>query len=506
MSTQKPILSICIPTFNRAKILKKTLENITSQEEFLTTQKVEIIISDNQSNDDTESVARIFVEKFPHKVRYSRNNENIRDANFEKVLSLGIGDFLKLHNDSLLVRPGTLTEIIKVIEACISEKPLLFFLNGKSKSNEALTVCNNTDEFLTHVSYNCTWIGGFGIWKTEFDQLNEFSRYSHLQLVQTDVLFRLLSNGKRAIVFNEFYFPLQDVGARGGYSLSKVFGENYLRILKENVEINALSSECFLDEKKKILLEHIIPFYFNEHHNFNKFGFFEHLKDYYNEAYFIDFVNQKFTQPSSIENSPQNKKASSIANLWRSMNTHNETYLFKDFNFTNVSVGNYTYGGLDVATFNDDNEALRIGNFVSIAEDVKFILGGNHSYEGFSTFPFLVKFLGHANEAWTKGPIIISDDVWIGYGTTILSGVSVGQGAVIAAKSVVTKNVPPYAIVAGNPARVIKYRFSKKVIDQLMQIDFSKLTPPLIQAISDELYTSLDDTNIDEIIKLLPLK
>jgi acetyltransferase-like isoleucine patch superfamily enzyme len=506
MSRMKPTLSICIPTFNRAEILKKTLHNLTSQVEFLNSDKIEIVISDNNSDDETELVSAYFTRLFPGKVIYSKNNHNINDKNFEKSLSLGNGDFLKLHNDSLIVRPGTLTEIIKVLEACVYEKPLIFFLNGKSKANDAVTICTNADTFLKHVSYNCTWIGGFGIWKDQFNELEDLSRYAHLKLVQTDTLFRILSYGKRAIILNEFYFPMQDVGARGGYNLSQVFGKNYLKILKENVDNKTISIESFNEEKKKILLEHIIPFYFDSRHKFSDHGFFEYLGDYYDEPYFIDFINQKFFEFTANDTRPPNRETGSISALWRSMNPHNETFMTKEFNFMNVSVGNHSYGGLDVATFNSTDEALRIGNFVSIAEEVKFILGGNHSYEGFSTYPFRVKFLDQKNEAWTKGPVIISDDVWIGYGSTILSGVTVGQGAIIAARSNVTRSIPPYAIAAGNPARIIKYRFSQKVIDKLIRVDFSRITPDLIHEISDELYTPLNDSNIDNFLKKLPLK
>lgn len=95
--------------------------------------------------------------------------------------------------------------------------------------------------------------------------------------------------------------------------------------------------------------------------------------------------------------------------------------------------------------------------------------------DSFSTFPFKVKFLNYEVEALTKGPIIVKDDVWIGFGSFVLSGVTIGQGAVVAAGSVVTKDVPPYAIVGGNPARVIRYRFSNEQVDTLKRIDFSEI-------------------------------
>lgn len=85
----------------------------------------------------------------------------------------------------------------------------------------------------------------------------------------------------------------------------------------------------------------------------------------------------------------------------------------------------------------------------------------------------------------------------------ILSGVHIGQGAVVAAGAVVTKDVPPYAIVGGVPAKVIKYRFSPEVIEQLLELDYSKLTDDMIRERIDDLYTSLDGKSPQEVEKLL---
>jgi acetyltransferase-like isoleucine patch superfamily enzyme len=140
-----------------------------------------------------------------------------------------------------------------------------------------------------------------------------------------------------------------------------------------------------------------------------------------------------------------------------------------------IQIGKRTYGEVNALTYGSSGEYLCIGNYCSIAGNVKFILGGNHNYKSFSTYPFNAKIGDKKAEAYTKGPIIIKDDVWIGENSTILSGVTIEQGAIVSAGSVVTKNVPPYAIVGGVPSRIIKYRFSKAVIDELLKIDFSKI-------------------------------
>lgn len=121
---------------------------------------------------------------------------------------------------------------------------------------------------------------------------------------------------------------------------------------------------------------------------------------------------------------------------------------------------------------------LTIGKFCSIAQDVTIGLGGEHRTDRITTYQF-VAFPRDWPEtehlpieevyAFSKGDVIIGNDVWIGYGATILSGVKIGDGAVIAARAVITKDVEPYAIVAGNPARLVRKRFDEETISQLLE-------------------------------------
>ena len=118
---------------------------------------------------------------------------------------------------------------------------------------------------------------------------------------------------------------------------------------------------------------------------------------------------------------------------------------------------------------------LKIGKFCSIANDVQIFLGGNHRIDWITTYPFSVlnswpeakDIKGHP---CTKGDVIIGNDVWIGRKTLILSGVTIGDGAIVGARSVVTKDVAPYSIVAGNPAKLIRKRFDEKTIEKLLEI------------------------------------
>ena len=164
---------------------------------------------------------------------------------------------------------------------------------------------------------------------------------------------------------------------------------------------------------------------------------------------------------------------------------------------SNIIVGDYTYYD-DFETvenfeknvkyhFNFINDKLIIGKFCMIASGAKFIMnGGNHLSQSLSSYPFAIFGLDwqHAMDGKTypnKGDIVIGNDVWIGHNATIMAGVTIGDGAIIATNATVIKDVAPYSIVGGNPAVQIKKRFSQPVIDKLLQLkwwdwDIRKIT------------------------------
>ena len=164
----------------------------------------------------------------------------------------------------------------------------------------------------------------------------------------------------------------------------------------------------------------------------------------------------------------------------------------------NIIIGDYTY--YDDPEDSEDFERsvlyhfpfigdrLIIGKFCALAKGIKFIMNGaNHKLNGFSTYPFQIfgngweKVAPGTGELPYKGDTVIGNDVWIGYEAVIMPGIQVGDGAIIAAKSVVVGDVAPYTIVGGNPAKCIRQRFDDNTIRRLLEVawwswDIEKIT------------------------------
>ncbi|WP_210333481.1 CatB-related O-acetyltransferase [Rhizobium sp. ARZ01] len=139
-----------------------------------------------------------------------------------------------------------------------------------------------------------------------------------------------------------------------------------------------------------------------------------------------------------------------------------------------VTIGRYTYRVTPAHFHGSSFECqVHIGSFCSIAEHVVFVQMADHDLSRISSFPLARRVFGSTeSNVTTKGPISVGHDVWIGRNALIMSGVTIGHGAVIGAGAVVTKDVPPYGIAVGNPAHVVKYRFSPEEIALLLRVQW----------------------------------
>lgn len=190
-------------------------------------------------------------------------------------------------------------------------------------------------------------------------------------------------------------------------------------------------------------------------------------------------------------------------------------YLKNFITSPNIEVGDYTYyddpDGPEhfeknvLYHFDFIGDKLIIGKFCAIAKNVTFIMNGaNHKSTGFSTYPFFIfgngweKSAPQPGDLPFKGNTEIGNDVWIGYNATIMPGVKIGSGAIIASKSVVTNDVPAYAVVGGNPAKIIKKRFDDKTINALLSIAWWDWSSDKITAHLD----AITQNNLDLLSKL----
>lgn len=164
-----------------------------------------------------------------------------------------------------------------------------------------------------------------------------------------------------------------------------------------------------------------------------------------------------------------------IKKLFKKSKIEPEKFSKEIFKSTVHEFGDYTYGTPEILDWGEGAKLI-VGKFCSIAANVTIFLGGNHRTDWVSTYPFNVLNTNFPNgksvkgHPETKGNVVIGNDVWIGQGAIILSGVKIGDGAVIGAYSVVSKDVLPYSIVVGNPSKMVKKRFPEEHISNLLNI------------------------------------
>ncbi len=179
------------------------------------------------------------------------------------------------------------------------------------------------------------------------------------------------------------------------------------------------------------------------------------------------------------------------------------SYWLNDYvNDNRITVGKYTYFDTQI-TFGlwQPEDEILIGRFCSLARNIVIFGGGEHFTTRATAFPFVLMFAETRPErlidGQKKGVTIIGNDVWIGLGATIMSGVKIGNGAVIGAKAVVAKDVPDYAVAVGNPAKVVRYRFTPQTIERLTVISWWNWELVKILANLDLLYQNPDTWSED---------
>lgn len=140
--------------------------------------------------------------------------------------------------------------------------------------------------------------------------------------------------------------------------------------------------------------------------------------------------------------------------------------------YPQYEIGRGSYGDLTVLEFGE-GATLRVGAYCSFAKGAQIFLGGEHRTDWVTTYPFSAldaKFATIKGHPKTRGDVVVGNDVWFGREAMVMSGVTIGDGAVVGARALVTRDVPPYGIVSGNPATLIRHRFAPEIIERLLAV------------------------------------
>ncbi|MBO5038739.1 MAG: glycosyltransferase family 2 protein [Alphaproteobacteria bacterium] len=286
-----PLLSICIPTYNRAKTLQKSLETLVTQQVFQDTCDVEIIISDNASTDNTKEIALSYTAQYGDKIKYFCNPQNLNDANFAVALKRASGEFLKLSNDTLLYQPQMLEKFVALIKKHSQTKPVIFFSNNPKHAPEQTT--SSLDEFVKTASFQITWIGGFGIWKSDLDNyFTLLKEYSQTKLPQAATLLKMTADKKQAVISGGLFCSPAFPSLKGDYNLSAIFIKNYLAFYEEYLQTKQLSKKIYEHEKWLVLKKHVLPRQFNlkHHYQYDKSDFYLYTAPYHKNPKFYFLI------------------------------------------------------------------------------------------------------------------------------------------------------------------------------------------------------------------------
>ena len=561
----KPVLSICIPTYNKGLSLYKMITDFLETEN----NEFEIIVSDNHSTDGSlEKLKTIEDNRF-----ILIENEENRGSYINSLIAFGAanGEYMMPLMDKDFISSEKINEVISLLKQenfCIG-----YFELDYNEENSFVERFYTKADCIKNFAYGTRHPSGFLFNNEIFKQKKLYEKYKNadetIKSFMIDFLAADLCEYAKGAVFHIKFAKMAHPpfeGVKHSYTYSPEKGnlfftpENRFKAFKAFIaHLNLLD----LTEKERIdasvemlkqlyqqstdgyiktLNDKAICNWYNVSENFKNREFLKDLEKEFKQklAKFRNFKNnreknailRKFNNFLCKNNFKKFKKnvlpkiftlrvdlaakslkkyfhrkrvlkefkKGNINLLWREINPHNETSISKNVNIDKLTVGNFTYGNINMYHSGNGLETLKIGSFCSVAPDVTFLLASEHGCKNISTYPFKVKFFNQENEAASKGSITVGDDVWIGYGAIIMSGVTIGQGAVIGAGSVVTKDIPPYAIAVGTPAKVLKYRFSPEIIRKLLNVDFSALTKEKIKTLSQYLYKELTEENIDEIL------
>ena len=274
-----PLISICIPTYNRSSYLNKTLETIVNQQIFIETNLIEIVISDNKSSDDTYNVCKKYINSYPYKIKYYCNDINLGPENVNIVFTKATGVYLKLNNDTLCHSIDSLEILVNIINTYIERKDFIFFSNGLFKKTEDFKI-TNLDNFINLISFYSTWIISFGVWREDFIKISNIDTINSTSLINNVLFDQIIQKKGVFIVDNKIFYP-NDVPQKGGYNFYEVFINNYISILEYYYKVGHLRYWTLFFEKINLLVNFLIPWEIRFHQYSNLYSFDRSNKNKY---------------------------------------------------------------------------------------------------------------------------------------------------------------------------------------------------------------------------------
>ena len=277
---------------NRSEYLIRCLDAIIEQDAF--DDRVEVVISDNCSTDETQLVALKYSKQYDN-IHYYRNDYNRKDENFSLALQRATGHLRKLTNDTILYLPGAIKFILDAIESNIADRPQLFFLNsGEQGCSEELVTDLNS--YVKTLSFRLTWIGSFAVWEEDLGAIDVLTQNAHTRLGQVPFLINNFETKKKAIIYSKKIMEsIPPMKKDLSYGLHKVFYENFLGYIRELVGSQKITSDCYDHVKKDILFNFFYGWILewdsrNEEYIFseeNLIGLID--KEYWKETYFLKY-------------------------------------------------------------------------------------------------------------------------------------------------------------------------------------------------------------------------
>lgn len=256
---QEILISICVPTYNRANVLQDCLESIVGSKAY-DDNVVEIVVSDNNSTDETPTIVSNFVRKF-NNVVYNRNEENIGgERNFIKVLSIAHGKLLKLHNDYCVFTENGIGDLLNIARN-EDEKKSFIFLDSRQGFSFRRYECPNMNTFVQTECMYLSWISSFVFWNKDYMNLEEKDREIATQFMQTDWALRLYRQKEQHVIYFCDIFrrnPFKE--RRGGFNFINIFSK-YPQMFIPYKESGDISEKTIMNISKQVF-ENLLLWYY----------------------------------------------------------------------------------------------------------------------------------------------------------------------------------------------------------------------------------------------------